>query len=179
MIIWYNFHSSWLTLPIGGLIVGLCTNWIAMKLILYPVHPFKLGRLQIQGLFFKRQFEVAKDYSENLTQHVLTPRNINEYILRGPSSDKLFKLLERHLKNEFDNVTGIGKPLYQLVFGTQSYIHLKDKVSKKIIAEFMESPDKLSGAYEVTEEMLGLEDELRTSMQRLPPPELDRFIRPM
>ena len=42
------FENSW-TSSIGGLIVGLATNWLALKWIFEPVNPTKVGPFILQG----------------------------------------------------------------------------------------------------------------------------------
>jgi hypothetical protein len=50
------WDNPW-TLSIGGLIVGLATNWLALKWIFEPVNPLKIGPVVLQGLFLRRQNE--------------------------------------------------------------------------------------------------------------------------
>ena len=55
-LLWDN---PW-TLSFGGLIVGLATNWLALKWIFEPVNPTPIvGNLVLQGLFLRRQKEVS------------------------------------------------------------------------------------------------------------------------
>jgi len=50
------WDNPW-SLSIGGLIVGLATNWLALKWIFEPVNPLKIGPIVLQGLFLRRQKE--------------------------------------------------------------------------------------------------------------------------
>ena len=43
MVLWYFFQAWWL-LPLGGLLVGYATNWIAIKIIFEPKNPIRLGK---------------------------------------------------------------------------------------------------------------------------------------
>jgi uncharacterized membrane protein YheB (UPF0754 family) len=55
------FVSNPWSLSFGGLIVGLATNWLALKWIFTPVNPTKiLGFGPFQGLFLTRQKEVSE-----------------------------------------------------------------------------------------------------------------------
>lgn len=55
-LLWDN---PW-TLSFGGLIVGLATNWLALKWIFEPVNPTPIvGNIVLQGLFLRRQKEVS------------------------------------------------------------------------------------------------------------------------
>jgi len=60
----FNFNSR-------RYIVGLLTNWIALKCIFEPVDPYYLfGRFKIQGLFLQRQAEVSGEFSDHLATKV-------------------------------------------------------------------------------------------------------------
>merc|ERR1719361_1812218 len=48
------YSEGWM-LPTFGLVVGLLSNWIALKMIFQPVQPWRLlgGLIVLQGLFLK------------------------------------------------------------------------------------------------------------------------------
>ena len=56
MALWY-FYQAWWILPLGGLLVGYATNWIAIKIIFEPKQPIRFAGLTIQGMFLKQQTE--------------------------------------------------------------------------------------------------------------------------
>ena len=45
----------WWVLPIGGVIIGYVTNWVALWMIFEPVEPHRFGPLKVHGLFIRRQ----------------------------------------------------------------------------------------------------------------------------
>ena len=75
MVVALFFDNPW-TLSIGGGIVGLATNWLALKWIFCPVNPVKIGPWTFQGLFLTRQNEVAKEFSNFFSKKVLTSENM-------------------------------------------------------------------------------------------------------
>ena len=62
MVVALFWENPW-TLSIGGFIVGLATNWVALKFIFLPVNPTRIGPFVLQGMFLKRQKEVAAEVS--------------------------------------------------------------------------------------------------------------------
>ena len=56
LVVSLYWDNPW-SLSIGGLIVGLATNWLALKWIFEPVNPLKIGPVVLQGLFLRRQKE--------------------------------------------------------------------------------------------------------------------------
>ena len=55
------WDNPWV-LSLGGTIVGLATNWLALKWILDPVNPTRFKPLVLQGQFLQRQREVAREF---------------------------------------------------------------------------------------------------------------------
>jgi uncharacterized membrane protein YheB (UPF0754 family) len=56
-------YPIWWVLPFFGFLVGYVTNWIALKLVFEPQMPKQVGPFTFQGLFHKRQSEVATAFS--------------------------------------------------------------------------------------------------------------------
>ena len=79
------YFPSWWVLPLFGLILGYCTNWLAIRLIFRPLKPKKLlfGKVKVQGLFLKRQQEVSHEYAQIISREILSTERILEFIIRG------------------------------------------------------------------------------------------------
>ena len=67
--------SNWV-LPLFGFLVGIATNWLALNLIFRPLNPVKVGPFRIQGLFLKRQKDVAESCGRRCTEEFFTRRQI-------------------------------------------------------------------------------------------------------
>lgn len=109
--VWESMNKWWL-MPIFGVIVGLITNYLAIQMIFRPHHRTKyLGVLPYQGLFPKRQAEIARDYGETTAAEVITPRNIIELLIAGERGEELIsdltKLLTHRLDAEWAKVQGL------------------------------------------------------------------------
>ncbi len=79
-----HFVTFWWLLPILGVIVGYVTNWLALWMIYEPPDPHRVGPLLIQGLFVRRQPEVADVYARIVADEILTMRNFGDELLNGP-----------------------------------------------------------------------------------------------
>jgi len=88
MALWILLPSVW-ALPTGGALVGYITNWVAIKLIFDPVEPTPVGPFIIQGLFEKRQPEVSVEFSDFLSEKVLTSQRLIGEMVNGSSKEKL------------------------------------------------------------------------------------------
>jgi len=132
MTVWY-FYQSWWVLPFFGLLVGWATNWIALNVIFRPLFEKKVGPFRIQGLFLKRQPEVAESFCHIVTHEILTVGNIINAILNGPKGERARNMVKKHIKPLVDETAGMGKALTQVAFGPTGFATLKKQVGEKAI----------------------------------------------
>lgn len=174
MIVWVFFQAWWL-LPAFGLAVGYATNWLALQMIFNPKEIIRVGPFNVQGLFMKRQEEVAGDYGRLVAAEVLTPANIIEGVLKGPYSDKVFAMIGRHVQRAIDEQTSFAKPFVTFTVGTQNYIQMKQSAVERIIDRM---PDALHHIEDYADDALDLQNTLTTRLQGLSPEEFEGMLRP-
>lgn len=132
MAAWY-FYQSWWVLPVFGLLVGWATNWIALNVIFRPLNPVKIGAIQLQGLFLRRQPEVAASFCHIVTHEILTVSHIVNAILNGPNAERARNMVKKHIKPLVDETAGLSKPMAQMAFGPKGFANLKHHVGEKAI----------------------------------------------
>lgn len=132
MAVWYVYQGWWV-LPVFGLLVGWATNWIALNVIFRPLHEKKIGPFRLQGLFLKRQTEVAESFCHLVTHEILTVGNIINAILNGPNGERARNMVKKHIKPLVDETAGMGKALTQMAFGPTGFATLKNQVGEKAI----------------------------------------------
>ena len=98
MFVWIVYPEGWV-LPAAGFLVGYITNWLAMNLIYEPREPVKIGPWTIQGVFLKRQHEVATQFADVIAEKVLTPEKMVEHISEGPNRQRLLEILEGQVED--------------------------------------------------------------------------------
>ena len=97
-------------LPVAGVLVGYMTNWIALKIIFLPIEERRLGPFRLQGLFIKRQPEVAETYAEIVADEIVTIGNVAENLMYGSQSDRTRKMIRDSIRPEVDRAVGIAGP---------------------------------------------------------------------
>lgn len=66
-----------IALPIVGAVVGTVTNWLAIQMLFYPREPTKyLGFFEYQGMFPKRQFEMAQKMGAIAAEELIVPGEV-------------------------------------------------------------------------------------------------------
>lgn len=174
MLLWY-FYQHWWLLPLGGLLVGYATNWIAIKIIFEPKEPIQVGPFRVQGMFLKRQAEVSRVYSEIIEQKLITPENITRIILHGSGSAQLLELIELHVNDAIERYVAVAQPYFALGVGSDKYYEMKALAVKLI---FDNSEKYLRYAYDYAQQALRVGADLCERMQALTPHEFEGVLRP-
>lgn len=172
----FIYFNPWWVLPVAGLFVGFATNWLAIKMIFRPVKPIKFGRLKLQGLFFKRQAEVAKEYSKIVTSNVLTVENLFDFIMRGPDTTKITKIISKHIGNLIDNIAASYKRLLKVAGGKERISIIKNIAVYRFKEEL---PVEITPIYNYAEKAMGLSNTMETKMKKLSAPEFEGFLHPV
>jgi len=171
--LWYN---SWWMMPLSGVIVGFLTNYLAIRLIFQPVNPIKIGPFNIQGLFLKRQTEVAAEYAKIIKSKVLTTENLFDAIFRDPADNTIHAILKKNINIAIDSL------LSEIKFFSWTLLKKDTNIAIKNIALFRfseEIPIIIRPALAYADQVLDLENTLRTKMAALPSTEFVGFLRPV
>lgn len=174
LAVWAVYPAEWV-LPAFGLFVGLATNWLALNLIFRPLEPVQVGPFRVQGLFLKRQPEVAVTWSELVTREVLTLRHLVEAMLTGPRSDRTRTLIRRHVKPLVDLALGPLRGLAQAAVGFRGFAALKEAVGETAIEVSLE-PFEDRGF--VLDRASAVASDLAERMRNMPPGDFQDLLRP-
>jgi uncharacterized membrane protein YheB (UPF0754 family) len=124
--------DAWWLLPVCGVLIGYITNWLALWMIYEPVEPRKLlGRFTIQGLFIRRQPEVAGVYAGIIADDIITVQNMGEELLHGPRADRTRQMIEDGLKPAVDRSLGVVQPAVRVAMGTKEYDTIRDSIASE------------------------------------------------
>lgn len=174
MAFWVLVRQPWV-LPVFGLMVGYFTNWIALRIVFQPLKPIKIGPFKIQGLFLKRQREVAAIYCDIVTREVLTIRNIIHNMLYGSKSERTNQIIRKHVRRVVDESLGVTRPVVQLAVGSKEYDRLKESVSEKaftLTATTFDDPAFNQSRAKIVRE------HMTERMEQLSPKEFQYLLRP-
>ena len=174
MAIWY-YYPYWWILPLFGILVGYATNWIALRIIFQPLNPHKIGPFVVQGLFLKRQKEVADIWCEIVTKEIITVKNIIDDMLNGTKASKTHQIVRKHILNLIDEAMGLTEPLVRIALGSDSFESIKENASKKAIVVSEKALDDESFN---TERARHVKELIRQRMLQLSPAEFQNLLRP-
>ncbi|UOZ08216.1 DUF445 domain-containing protein [Amycolatopsis sp. WQ 127309] len=171
MIAWILFKFP-LIMPVFGLFTGWFTDWLALRMIFFPIEPKKYFGVEWQGLFLKRRKEVAEAYGELIAKEIITPHNVIEAILHGPLSDRVLALIQRQLDAELGRV---ARPLVVFAVGSRKYQDMKLSIASQIMNRL---PETMRYIEDYATDAMDIRNVLVTKMKELSPHEFERLLRP-
>lgn len=168
-------YPAWWVLPLFGLMVGWATNWIAINQIFRPLNPIKIGPWVLQGMFLKRQKEVAAVWCRITTREILTIRALIEAMLHGPKAHRSRNLVRKHIKPVVDEAVGATRGLTQIAVGLGGFAEIKETVADKALEV---SGDPFEDHIFNEDRSHVIERILRQRMEALPPEQFQDLLRP-
>jgi uncharacterized membrane protein YheB (UPF0754 family) len=134
-----HFVTFWWLLPILGVVVGYVTNWVALWMIYEPPEPRRFGPFRFQGLFVKRQPEVADVYARIVADEIVTVSNFGGELLNGPQSDRTRSLIETAMRPAIDRAVGPARSAVRVAVGRREYDAIRQSFAAAPV-EAMMSP---------------------------------------
>lgn len=166
-------ENPW-TLSIGGLIVGLATNWLALKWIFEPINPTKVGPFVLQGMFLKRQKEVAKDFARFFATKILNSNQMWSSIIYDTTTSPNFRYMFARTMVQLSSRETGG------IIGGKSNLENKPlnaavtKVTKKLPHYF-----KKTSFHSYVDKTLGIETTLRTGLENMSSKQFEQVLHPI
>ena len=173
---WEAGNMQWLILVFFGLLVGLATNMIALKIIFYPLNPINLGFYKLQGLFIKRQHEVARVYADIVAENILNMNNIFDTLVRGDNRDKLKEVIRHHIDQAVDEAVGSSRKLFEFMAGKNKITIAKNIATYRFMEEL---PISIRQIFDYAQHALDVSNTLTDKMRGLTPAEFEGFLHPV
>ena len=120
----------WWLLPLMGVVVGWVTNLLGMALIFSPVEEKRILGIKVQGLFLRRQDQVADIYAKIIAEDVITLENIGNFLLYGPRGDRTQQMLEDAMGPAIDRAAGPARSALRVVVGAREFDAIRDQVAQ-------------------------------------------------
>ncbi|HEY1966490.1 MAG TPA: hypothetical protein VGH89_00975, partial [Pseudonocardia sp.] len=111
----------WWLVPLCGAVIGWVTNWLAIAVIFEPVRPVRIGPIVLQGLFIRRQQEVADVWAKIISERVVSLNNIGYELFNGPRGDRTKKMIETLMRPVVDRAVGVARMPVKAAVGRDAY----------------------------------------------------------
>lgn len=172
--VWLAYPAPWV-LPAFGILVGYATNWIALNVIFRPLHPTKIGPFVLQGIFLRRQEQVATAWTSLVTREIVNVRTIVDAMVNGPHRDVSQEMIRRRMQPLVtEAVTPFELPVEWTV-GRDKLDDIRNQVGDKSVALAHEPFDDWHFHQDRNRLVEGM---LRQRMVEMPPEDFQGLLRP-
>lgn len=124
---------TWITLPLIGGIIGLGTNWLAVKMIFRPLRPWRLFWLiPFQGLVPRRQKDLARSIGKVVGKHLVEHKDIVRGLNKLDFGKLLGGVLDKGLTPKIQELRSL--PLIGGFLTEERVRDVRDAISNSILA---------------------------------------------
>lgn len=170
----YGVAGQWWLLPIVGGIVGLGTNYLAIQMIFRPMEPRRIAGLTWQGLFPKRQKQIAADYGRIAAGEILTPKNLLRLLTEGEAGTRIARVVLQRVSDAVD----AQAPVVSAMTGadvTQEQLDLiKWRLIERVARDYPDVEPEIEGYLERALDVAGTVEGRLASLSK---PEFERLLR--
>lgn len=143
---WYRI----ITIPLIGAFIGWITNLIAVKMLFRPRNPINLGICKIQGVFPKRQKEVAIKLGELVARELFSSKDIKRKIEEKFSEEEIMDNINEKISDFLQNKIPALFPL-AVMFLTPAMLNtVREAINPEIKIFVKNIFDKLSDKLDET-----------------------------
>lgn len=170
-------YAPFIVLPLSGLIIGNLTNYLAIKMIFRPLRPHLLccGRINIQGLFLKRQAIASKKLASMLTDSCVNADMMIQFLLNSPGYQTALDIFRRNTEKACDDVLGRMSNVVGMTVGNEKWQQIKGDV----VIRLAEEMGKHAGEFtKYVDEVLRIEDTIAERLAELPPEKFEGMLHP-
>lgn len=168
------FSVGW-TMPIVGLVVGVVTNWLAIQMIFRPQEPRRFfGLVTYQGMFPRRQAEIARDYGRIAADEILTPRNLLRLVTEGTGGERIARLIGESVSDKIEAEYAKVAAMGPISVSPEVLEEVKRRVTRRIVEKIPEVQPELE-AY--LQRKLEIAKTIENKLASLPKPEFERVLR--
>jgi len=182
MLVWAVYPEYWV-LPAAGFFVGYATNWMAMNLIFEPKEPKRIGPFTIQGVFIKRQYEVAEKFANVLCDNVFHARNMIKHLSEQNKYDqkkqnKLTGLIEEQLDNSI--AVYEKDAMVAMLASKEKLAEAREEMQVKMRHfDFEKDVDEESPVYAFIDQGDGIRRQIIQSVRKMDSAEFSNVLRPV
>jgi uncharacterized membrane protein YheB (UPF0754 family) len=173
----YLVFDRWWLLPAIGAADGLVNNWMGIQMIFRPLERRRyFGLFPYQGLFPKRQAQIAHDYARMMATEVLTADALAKHINNSATGDELLRIARAVLRRRLE-------PQLQLVgpaLGIESSPALIDSVADAALGAALGDgldPDQFTDVISHVEERLQIEATIEERLASMDKLEFEKILR--
>jgi uncharacterized membrane protein YheB (UPF0754 family) len=120
------------TIPFISAFIHWLTIWMALKLLFHPRQPKKILGFTLQGVFPKKQQQIAVSLGRIVGQELLSFDDIEQKITDPGNVQRILPLVEQHIDNFLRNKLKESMPMIAMFIGDKTINQLKSVFMKEL-----------------------------------------------
>jgi uncharacterized membrane protein YheB (UPF0754 family) len=120
------------TIPLISAFIHWLTIWMALKLLFHPRRPRKVLGFTLQGVFPKKQKQIAESLGRIVGQELLSFGDIEEAITHPENVRRILPMVEGHIDHFLHNKLKETMPMISMFIGEKTIGQLKAVFMKEL-----------------------------------------------
>jgi len=159
-------------IPLIAALIGWLTNWLAVKMLFHPRQPIHFLGLRFQGIFYRRQKELAIRMGKIIEEKLFSHQDIHDKITSPEFIGRLTPVLERHLDIFLSERLTSLHPMLALV--PESILAT---IKSKMMLEFETFlPHLMQGASESLEDIIQIKQVIQEKIESFEVSQLEEIL---
>ena len=123
-----NFNiNPWIyTIPFISALIHWVTIWMALKMLFHPKQPKRFLGMTFQGVFPKKQQQIAENLGRIVGQELLSFQDIEQKITGGNNLDRIYPEIEKHIDDFLRVRLKESMPMIAMFIGEATTLQMKD-----------------------------------------------------
>jgi uncharacterized membrane protein YheB (UPF0754 family) len=123
---------SYIAAPLICALIGWLTNYIAVKMLFHPRRPIRLGPFAIQGVFPKRQADLAANLGRLVEQELVSHQDIQDALEDPQFAAQCQEIVQARLKVFLNNKLSSIHPMASMFLTGKVVNALEGMLSKEL-----------------------------------------------
>ncbi|KAA2243434.1 DUF445 family protein [Chitinophaga agrisoli] len=119
-------------IPFFTAFAGWFANWITIKLLFHPREPKNLGFMTLQGIFPKRQRQLAEKLGKLVAEELFSFDDIRQKLTDPEKIKNIIPLVEDHLEQFLRVKLPAAMPVLSMFIGDSTIKQVKDVLVKEL-----------------------------------------------
>ncbi len=128
-----DFYLQLIFIPLIASAIGWITNKIAVLMLFHPKKPIRILGIKIQGIFPKRQLDIANRIGEMVAENLLSHDDVKQRVFTSENINQVKEIIENQLESYLERDLKETYPLFVSIFvGSKKRNQIKEKVLVKV-----------------------------------------------
>lgn len=124
------------TIPFISAFIHWLTIWMALKLLFHPRQPKRILGFTLQGVFPKRQQQIAESLGRIVGQELLSFGDIEKKITDPQNVQRILPVVEEHIDHFLRNKLKESMPMIAMFIGEKTIAQLKSVFMQELTELF-------------------------------------------